>query len=283
MSRPPAYLGYDQAALDLQYDNRAAVPDAPRYIARYGAQAAAAHRDIPGPRGLAYGTHAEQCLDVFLPARHAMPAPVAIFVHGGQWQSLTRREGAFAATTLTDAGAIYVALGFRRIPDFDLATMVDDVGAGLAWVKVNAGAFGGDPTRLCVLAHSSGAHLAAMALSGGLAVAGAVLASGLYDLAPVARTFRQRYLKLDAAGIEALSPLRHVAGVRTKLVVAVGGDESDEFKRQSSAYVDALHAAGKRARLLTLPGRHHFAACQAFAEANSPLVEASTHLFGLRR
>lgn len=281
MNYGAVYRGYGQAALDLQYDNRAAVPDAPRYIARYGALAAAAHRDIPGPRAVAYGAHAEQRLDVFLPVRPSAPAPVAIFVHGGQWQSLTRLEGAFAAATFTGVGAIYVALGFRRVPDFDLATMVEDVRTGLAWILANVAGFGGDAMRLCVLAHSSGAHLAAMALSGGLAVAGGVLTSGIYDLEPVARTFRQRYLKLNARGIDALSPLRHVAEVRAPLVVAVGGDETDEFKRQSSAYVDALRAAGKQARLLTLPGRHHFAACEAFIEAGDSLVKESTRLIGL--
>ncbi len=283
MSEASVYRGYDEAALDLQYDNRAAVADAPLFIARYGALAAEAHGRISGPRGVAYGAHAEQLFDVFLPSRATPPFPTVVFLHGGQWQSLTRREGAFAAKTFTDAGIAYVALGFRRIPDCDLSTMVADARAGLKWILKHAGTFGGDPTRVCVIAHSSGAHLAAMALANGLEVAGAVLASGLYDLEPVALTFRQRYLKLDAQRVERLSPIRHVAGGRAPMIVAVGGDETDEFKRQSSAYVDALRAAGKEARLLTLPGCHHFAACEAFAHGDGPLVREATRLLGSRR
>ena len=41
-------------------------------------------------------------------------------------------------------------------------------------------------------------------------------------------------------------------------IAAVGGDESDEFRRQSRELVDAWGAAGAKAELVEVAGRNHF-------------------------
>jgi hypothetical protein len=61
------------------------------------------------------------------------------------------------------AGAHYVVPDFAWVQDCggSLSPMADQVCRAIAWIYRNAASFGGDPDRLFVGGHSSGAHLAA--------------------------------------------------------------------------------------------------------------------------
>jgi arylformamidase len=70
------------------------------------------------------------------------------------------------------------------------------------------------------------------------------------------------------------SPMRHLPRVNIPTVVAVGGDESAEFLRQSQDYVTAMRDAGLRSEYLAIPGRHHFDILDDLAEADGALWSA---------
>jgi arylformamidase len=126
-----------------------------------------------------------------------------------------------------------------------------------------------------VSAHSSGAHLAACALTRGWReenlpadfCKGAILVGGMYDLAPVRRSSRSTYLKFTDAMEDALSPARHVDSVMTPLILAYGTCETPEFQRQTSDFYAALGAAGKPAELIIAEGYNHF---ELFETMGSP-------------
>src|SRR4029450_11626211 len=94
------------------------------------------------------------------------------------------------------AGLQEVAARFSRVAE---------QGRGaVAWVYRNARRFGGDPARLYVSGHSSGAHLAAVILTTDgprdfdLPAAigkGGLCSSGMYDLKPVRLSARSSYVK----------------------------------------------------------------------------------------
>ena len=65
------------------------------------------------------------------------------------------------------AGAHYVTPDFAWVQDVggSLFPMADQVCRAIAWVYRNAASFGGDPERIYVGGQSSGAHLAAVALT----------------------------------------------------------------------------------------------------------------------
>lgn len=99
---------------------------------------------------------------------HATPGaegcPILVWVHGGSWQAGGKRTRAtmVKADHYTQQGWVFVSVNYRlaaedndiRWPDFG-----NDVADAVAWTIDNAESFGGDPDRVSIIGHSSGAHL----------------------------------------------------------------------------------------------------------------------------
>ncbi len=254
------FLDFDQAALDAQYDQRAWAPDMDEVIARYAAASDAVRARFGEPVTHAYGGTAAEQLDVYGAGRKQ----VFVFVHGGAWRRESRRASAFAAGPVLLAGATYVALGFAALPAVTLAGMVQQVCSGIDWVKRHLGG------RVVLCGHSSGAHLAACALTRVDGIAKALLISGLYDLMPVRLSARNAYLNLDASMEQTLSPIRQRERIRCPVTVAWAEKDSAEFIRQSREFAAALGAP-------TLEGKalDHFRMAETLADAGSPLGRAA--------
>lgn len=255
----PVYRGLTQAELDSNYDNQRHVPEAASLIAEYGARSAAARARLPLRRGLAYGPGEKHRLDLFLPAR--LPAPVHVFFHGGAWRALSREEAAWHAEGVVAQGAVFAATGFDLATEATLADMVGQARAAIVWLWRNVAAHGGDPGRMTVGGHSSGAHMAAMCAAAGWqagaglpadVLKGAYLLSGLYDLEPVRLSYRNALLRLDEAGARALSPVLHPPSCPA--VVGVAERETPEFRRQA----EALAAAWGLPPPFVAAGRNHY-------------------------
>jgi arylformamidase len=137
----------------------------------------------------------------------------------------------------------------------------------VAWVYKNAGSFGGDPNRLYLAGHSSGAHLAGVVLvtdwrkDFGLPddiVKGALLISGMYELKPVRLSKRSEYVKFTDEMEHTMSTQRHLARLKTPVILAHGTLESPEFQRQTREFAAAVKAAGKPVQLIVGEGYNHF-------------------------
>jgi arylformamidase len=167
--------------------------------------------------------------------------------------------------------------------------MYEQVRRALAWVWRNAASFGGDRDRLYVSAHSSGSHLAACVLTRGLreeglpadAFRGALLLSGMYDLAPVRRSKRSAYVKFTDAMEENLSPQRDLGALATPLVLAYGTCETPEFQRQTRDFAAAVQAAGKPAELIVGEAYNHFELLETLANPYGLTGRAMLRQMGL--
>ena len=254
------FLDYDQAALDAQYDQRAWAPDMDVTIARYAKASDAVRASFGEPVTHAYGASTVEKLDVYGADRKQ----AFVFIHGGAWRRESRRASAFAAEPVLRAGATYVALGFAALPAVTLAEMVLQVCSGIDWVKRHLGG------RVVLCGHSSGAHLAACALTRVDGVARALLVSGVYELAPVRLSARNEYLKLDAVRESELSPLRHRARIRSQVQIAWAEKDSAEFVRQSREFAAAVLAPTLEGR-----GHNHFTFAEALGDGGSPLGRAA--------
>ncbi|MBK6852739.1 MAG: alpha/beta hydrolase [Burkholderiales bacterium] len=275
----------DPAWLDLQYNNRARVADSVDILARWAAEAAVARAEMSAAGharlDLAYGPGPSDRIDVFTPrgpasedeAEHSDGAPVLVFIHGGWWRALSKDDFSHVAPAYTRAGALVMLPEYALCPAVTIDQICLQTTQALAWAWRNAAKFGGDPSRIVVVGHSAGAHLAAMLLCCDWRSVGkdlpanlvrsALAISGLYDLAPVQHTpFVQVDLNLTDEAVARLSPARFGAP-KGRLMATVGGDESESFLAQN----DAIRAAwGQRTVPVceAITGTNHFTVVDDF-------------------
>ena len=283
---PLVWRDMDQKTLDDAYNQAAYAPNMDLILGRIAAASEVTREILGAPYRLAYGPSEDERLDVYRahapslrsPASRREKqegAPVNVFVHGGAWLRGSAAQSAFIAEAMVGAGAHAVLIDFINAGQTggDLVPMAEQVARAIAWTWHNAESFGGDRNRFYVSAHSSGAHLAACALSRGWReqnlpadfCKGALLVGGMYDLAPVRRSARSAYVKFTDATEEALSPQRHIDNITMPLVIAYGTCETPEFQRQSRDFAAAVKAAGKPVELLVGEGYNHFEMLETLA------------------
>jgi len=270
---PLIFLDMDQQALDDAYDQEIWAPNRALIVERRKAASERARAILGMPKRVAYGPGEHEGLDIFNCGIKG--APVNVFVHGGAWRRNVAADYAVQAEPLVRAGAHSVIIDFINVDQAsgDLFPMYQQVRRALGWVYRNAESFGGDRDRIYISAHSSGSHLSGVVLTRGWKeeavppdfCKGAVLLSGMYDLAPVALSKRSSYVKFTGAMVEQLSGGRFIDDLHTPLVLAIGTCETPEFQRQSRDFAAAVRAAGKPAELIVGPGYNHFELLETLA------------------
>jgi arylformamidase len=106
-------------------------------------------------------THERQVLDVYAPDG-AKNLPVVFWIHGGGWQAGNKSMVGVKPKAFTEAGFVFVSIGYRLLPTVDMGALTGDVATALGWVHKHIATYGGDPNRLLVMGHSAGAQLAAL-------------------------------------------------------------------------------------------------------------------------
>jgi para-nitrobenzyl esterase len=131
----------------------------------------------------------EDCLylNVWTPATSAnAKVPVIVWIHGGGFTGGSTSISMYDGTGLAKKGVVLVSLAYRLGPFGFMAQPelshesghgsgaygIEDLVAGLKWVRANISAFGGDPGNVTIFGHSAGSaavsFLAASPLSTGL-------------------------------------------------------------------------------------------------------------------
>jgi arylformamidase len=295
---PLVWRDMDQKTLDDAYDQLVYAPNRDLILARIAKASATTRQILGAPERIAYGDSEHERLDLFraapaLPsvATKQMRAPVNIFVHGGAWLRGSAAETALVAEPTVRAGAHAVLIDFINVEQSggDLMPMAGQVARAIAWTWRNSESFGGDRERLYVSAHSSGAHLAACALTLGWReqklpadfCKGALLVGGMYDLEPVRLSARSAYVKFTDQAEQRLSPQRHIDGVTMPLIIAYGTCETPEFQRQSRDFFLKLKAEQKQVELIVAEGYNHFELFETMANPCGIVGRARLRQMGL--
>jgi acetyl esterase/lipase len=116
-----------------------------------------AHDRFTLTQDLHYGAIPRQVLDVYTP-KGAFEAPVIVFVHGGYWHGGDKSEYRFLAESFVQHGFVVVAINYRLAPMTVFPSFVQDAARAVRWVCGHIQRFGGDPERVTLVGHSSGAH-----------------------------------------------------------------------------------------------------------------------------
>ena len=105
--------------------------------------------------------HARHVLDVYAPA-NAKDLPVVFWIHGGGWQSGDKANVQEKPAWFMEQGFVFVSINHRLLPEVKMEELVGDVAKAFGWMQRHIGEHGGDPRRVLVGGHSSGAQLAAL-------------------------------------------------------------------------------------------------------------------------
>jgi arylformamidase len=268
-----------------QYNARAMIPDHPYIFTRWLKDSAQARRTHAALFDLPYGEASGERLDFF--PTYRSDAPLLVFIHGGWWRSLDKSDFSFIAPAYTRAGINVALTNYTLAPEASIADIVLQQLRAVAWLYRNAEKYDFDPQRIVVAGHSAGAHLAAMMMAAvwpafgadlpADLVKGGVLLSGVYDLEPVRHAdFVNGDLKLGEDDIARLSPYLMPQSHPAPFVTAFGGQESEEFRRQTGLIADAWkpnHVVD-----VALPDANHLTICDAFGTAGDALHQETVKL-----
>lgn len=280
------YGEYTQEELDLQYDMRRRCP---HFAETFAAMEVHNQRTVDRHEcriDVSFGSKPGEKLDIW-PGRGG--SPILLFIHGGYWRAFDKNMFRFVAERFVEAGACVVLNNYDLCPNVGMDEIARQNRQALAWIYRNASAMGGDPGRIHVTGHSAGGHLTAMLMSTdwadyGLpfdAINGAVPVSGLFDLEPLRLSYLNADLRMDAEVARRNSPMYHLPKCMPPTVVAVGGGETDEFRRQSMIYTVACRAAGFQVSYLEVGNFDHVHLAGEYRNRLSPLTAALFAQMGL--
>ncbi|MEO8717216.1 MAG: alpha/beta hydrolase [Burkholderiales bacterium] len=280
----------DPAFLSREYNNRELFPDHPRHFARWSESSARTRSSMTCYLDRAYGASPGETLDIF-PARKG-DGSALMFIHGGYWRSLDKRDFSFLAPAWVDAGVSLVVVNYDLCPNVSIERIVQQMLAASVWLYRHAEQYGMDEDRLYVSGHSAGGHLAAMMLAALWPVIdrslprdlykGAVAVSGVYDLRPLVQVdWINGDLRLDEESALKVSPAYLPPATRAPLALAVGGLESSEFKRQNALLAQRWKPV--LATSIGMPGTDHFTVVDGLADPANALFSGAKRMMRLDR
>lgn len=98
--------------------------------------------------------------DITLPADGTGPVPLVVWIHGDGWRDGSKAD--CPITWLTRDGYAVASIGYRTSDLARFPAQLDDIRAAVAEIAGRAGEWELDPTRIAVVGHGGGGHLAAL-------------------------------------------------------------------------------------------------------------------------
>jgi acetyl esterase/lipase len=218
-----------------------------------------------------------------------------IFVHGGSLTSGDKADEDYGrvCAPFPDAGIACANVNYRLAPAHPWPSQAEDVAAAVAWVRKNIQARGGDPLKLFLVGHSSGAMLVALVGTDehylarlglktsdlrGVIPMGSIMwddeleqALKQYGRSRVEESFRRDsdnriYGSLDTY-LEHW-PIRHVRAGLPPFLFLIAESEKDQppVLRTDMKFVEDSRSLGNWAQYKVLPGRTHYSAIRNLSE-----------------
>jgi triacylglycerol lipase len=231
-------------------------------------------------RDIAYGPHERQVLDVFRSSGGA-GRPVVVFIYGGGFTRGAKHTpgspfydnvGLWAA----NHGLTGVTINYRLAPQFQWPAGIEDLTLLMTWLKAHVAEYGGDPGRIFLWGHSSGAahvadYLAHQANTGAdSGIAGAILTSGFYELGDKVSVWKDYYGE-DISQYPARSSLPGLLKTSTPLLVTYAELDPELFQVDARRLIEARAQGGRPVRSVRLAGHSHLSETYAVGTGDESL------------
>jgi acetyl esterase/lipase len=233
----------------------------------------------------------QQKLDLYLPGQKGFAT--VVFTYGGGWHRGSRKAVTPVGKRLQRLGFGCALLSHRLAPRDKFPAQVEDVAAAFAWVKKNIRGRGGDPRRVFLMGHSSGAHLSLLLASdprylarhrlSPADIAGVVGLSTPVDLEPgkgkkgfgdVLMAGRGAdVFSRDAALMKAASPIQHVSKDLPSALLIVGGHDFPMLEGDAKAFAEKAKRAGVAVTVFVAEGCDHMAVVRSLTVDKGPVLD----------
>ena len=234
-------------------------------------------------RDLAYGPDARHRLDLFGSTPGGAARPIFVYIHGGGFvmgdkggpaDPFYNTIGAWAARQ----GWLGVTATYRLAPAHRWPSGVEDMALLVQWLAANAAQHGGDPRAIFLCGQSAGAAHVASYVGGPRAdeaaemLAGAVLLSGIYDVAAAERNhFQAAYYGEDSAAFAGQSSIDGLVRTALPCLYAVAEHDPLDFQRQAALLVSRhVEARGVWPEIHRLAGHNHLSPAQLIGSGMGP-------------
>jgi arylformamidase len=261
---------------EVEYNNRARVPEHPEIFARWQREGAAYRAAARNPKlGISYGPSSRRTIDLF-PANDDDRAPLAMFIHGGWWRSLEPASFSQMAAGPNARGVSVAVVGYDLCPVVTISDIIEQMRTACLtlWRRRRQ--------RILVYGHSAGGHLAAcMTATDWKALApdapadlvpAAYAVSGVFDLMPLTQISINADLRLSESEARRVSPLFWQVPAGRSLDAAVGALESSEFLRQSKTIAEAWQQGMAHTRYEEVADTNHFTVIDLLNDPDSAMT-----------
>jgi len=225
-----------------------------------------------------------------VPARKSFTT--VVYTYGGGWHSGSGKSSAPIAEQLQAAGYGCALVRHRLWPPSEFPAQAEDLAAAVAWVKANIALRGGDPKRLVLAGHSSGAQLSLLLATDarylkaqGLGtgdVAAVIGLSAPVDLSPHGdkRGYGDVLMAGPGAGVFArdpalmkdASPTEHAGASLPPALLVVGQNDFPMLETDANIFSEKAARFGRKVDAWIAPGKDHIGAARGMADQYDPVL-----------
>ncbi len=236
-------------------------------------------------------------LDLYLP--FVQKFPVILFIHGGSFVSGDRKDFPYSqiGENFQKRGIACAVMSYRLFEDSLWPAQPRDVAKAFLWLKENIGQYGGDSTKIFIVGHSAGGHLAALVCTDSSYFAELGL-----KLSDVRGCVSMGAMMSDAGSLRSLSaaqeqnlfrndwffkifgskkdftnslPIHHVNAAMPRTLIMLADEELFDPPKQQTVleFVEAAKQKNVLVQYEVLPGRSHMGTVEKMAELYDPTLE----------
>jgi acetyl esterase/lipase len=221
-------------------------------------------------------------VDIYSPI-HAAGAPIVVFFYGGSWEEGKRRWYRYVGSALANNGVVAMIPDYRKFPDVRFPSFMHDAARAVAWARVHAAEYGGDPQRVFVMGHSAGGEIAALLAADkryladvGMQprdLAGMIGVAGAYAFLPFVDNEAEIFGD-DAQGRFDSQPINFIDGDEPPMLLLQGTDDDEVPPKNAEAMAERAQAMDGTAVLKLYPGVGHSSILLSFARGHASWVPA---------